>query len=68
PIRDDSFLLLVNAHHEDETFHLPVRRFGDCWEVEMATSADAEVGAHHDAHTEVAVESRSMLLLRRVAE
>ena len=29
PIVDDSFLLLFNAHHEDCTFTLPRRRFGD---------------------------------------
>ena len=28
-IRDDSFLLLFNAHSEDVTFTLPARRFGD---------------------------------------
>ena len=28
-VEDDSFLLLFNAHHEDVTFTLPTRRFGD---------------------------------------
>src|SRR3954454_16245842 len=28
-IEDDSFILLVNGHHEDVDFRLPVRRFGN---------------------------------------
>jgi glycogen operon protein len=67
-IEDDSFLILVNAHHDDATFRLPVRRFGGCWEVEIATSAEVEEGARFDAHTEVEVQSRSMLVLRRVVD
>ena len=66
-IADDSFLLLVNAHHEDETFKLPVSRFGDGWEVAVATSADIEPAARFDAQAELLVQSRSMLVLRRVA-
>jgi isoamylase len=67
-ITDDSFLILVNAHHEDETFRLPVRRFGGCWAVEIATSADFDEGARFDAHTEVPIQSRSMTVLRRVVD
>ncbi len=67
-IRDDSFLLLVNAHHEDVEFTLPVRRFGGCWELELGTAADAEPGARHEAHTQVPVIARSMMLLKRVAD
>jgi glycogen operon protein len=65
PIRDDSFLLLVNAHHEDTAFRLPVRRFGECWEVEIATCHEIEPGTRFEAHAEVPVMSRSMQLLRR---
>ena len=65
PIRDDSFLLLVNAHHEDATFRCRCRRFGDCWEVVVATDAGVEVGARHEARTEVSVIARSMQLLCR---
>ena len=64
PVRDDSFLILFNAHFEDVTFRLPARRFGTHWEVELSTGrfdagrlvpgADAVVG------------DRSLALLRRV--
>src|SRR5581483_5152029 len=63
PVRDDSFLILFNAHFEDVTFRLPARRFGTHWEVEPSTGrfdagrlvpgADAVVG------------DRSLALLRR---
>ena len=38
PIADDSFLLLLNAHHEDIVFTLPPRRFGPRWTVELSTA------------------------------
>ncbi len=38
PIADDSFLLLLNAHHEDIAFTLPPRRFGPRWTVELSTA------------------------------
>jgi glycogen operon protein len=67
-IEDDSFLLLVNGFHEDVQFRLPVRRFGGCWEVEIVTGALVGRGDRFDHGTEVAVESRSMVVLRRVVE
>ncbi len=67
-IEDDSFLLLVNAHREDETFKLPIRRFGGGWEVEVSTSQEQQQSARFDANAELAVQSRSILVLRRVVE
>ncbi len=67
-IRDDSFLLLVNAHYEDVPFTLPVRRFGHEWAVEVHTSEELEREQRFGAHTQIDVQSRSMLVLRRVAE
>ena len=43
--RDDSFLLLFNAHHEPITFTLPTRRFGVRWQVELATASAGRAGA-----------------------
>jgi len=68
-IEDDSFLVLVNAHHEDRTFMLPRRRFGAQWALELST-ADPEAAAGSatfGARTEVEVIARSLLILRRVA-
>jgi isoamylase len=63
-VRDDSFLILFNAHFEQIPFRLPARRFGTRWEVEFATgSVEAErlvPGA------DVTIESRSLAVLRRV--
>ena len=67
PVRDDSFLVLFNAHHEPVTFRLPTRRFGVRWQLELST---AEPHLERDARQwvpreELAVESRSILVLRR---
>src|SRR6185503_389560 len=63
PVRDDSFLLLFNAHFEDVAFRLPARRFGTRWEVELTTGAlDA---TRLTPGGTVTVESRSVAVLRR---
>jgi len=68
-IRDDSFMLLFNAHSEDRVFLLPRRRFGTQWALELSTAdPDAEPGSIlFGARTEVTVISRSTLILKRVA-
>ncbi len=63
-VRDDSFLLLFNAHFEDISFRLPARRFGTRWTVELSTgSCQAERFA---PGSDVVVQSRSVAVLRRV--
>jgi glycogen operon protein len=63
-VRDDSFLLLFNAHFEDMSFRLPARRFGTRWAVELATgSCHAE---RFVPGSDVAVEARSVAVLKRV--
>ena len=37
-LRDDSYLLLFNGHHEDVTFTLPAARFGARWALELSTA------------------------------
>jgi glycogen operon protein len=62
-LRDESFLLLFNAHFEEITFRLPARRFGTRWQLELATG---NVGADVLAPgRDVVVESRSVVVLRR---
>jgi glycogen operon protein len=66
-VEDDSYLLLFNAHHEDVSFTLPTRRFGDRWELEL-TTADPETERGllvAPARTEVPVIARSVMLLKR---
>jgi isoamylase len=66
-VEDDSFLLLLNAHHEPVVFTLPPRRFGARWAVELATAEPErrDESPTAAARDELAVESRSLLLLRR---
>jgi glycogen operon protein len=64
-IVDDSFLLLFNAYGEPITFTLPTRRFGPRWQVEVATGEGAPDGIVPQ-RTQVAVDGRSLVLLRRV--
>jgi glycogen operon protein len=67
-MRDDSFMLLFNAHYEPITFHLPTRRFGLRWAVELST-ADAHFGGAGPTvapREPIEVEPRSIVILRRV--
>ena len=66
-LRDDSFLLLFNAHHEPVTFRLPTRRFGTRWTLELSTlEPELEEGARTwGPREEISIESRSILVLRR---
>jgi glycogen operon protein len=68
-IEDDSFLLLINAHHEDRTFMLPRRRFGAQWALELSTAdPQAKAGSvNFGARTEVEVMARSFMILKQVA-
>jgi glycogen operon protein len=67
PIVDDSFLLLFNAHHEDVTFSLPSRRYGERWTLELSTAephrpaGDWSAGARQEVHCRC----RSVTVLRR---
>jgi len=66
-ILDESFLLLFNAHHEDVTFTLPNRRFGEQWALVLSTTdPDAEPNSVEvEALEDLVVGSRSLVLLRR---
>ena len=61
-ILDESFLLLFNAHHEDVTFTLPNRRFGERWALVLSTT-DPEPEPNTvevDALEDIVVGSRSL--------
>ncbi|MDX6598553.1 MAG: isoamylase [Gaiellales bacterium] len=68
PIVDRSFLLLLNAHHEDIVFSLPPRRFGTRWQVELSTAYPDASPALLTARGAAHVPARSMLLLREPDE
>ncbi|HEX3808048.1 MAG TPA: glycogen debranching protein GlgX, partial [Gaiellaceae bacterium] len=64
-VRDDSFLLLFNAHFEQISFRLPARRFGTRWELELATGAVD--GERLVPGADVTIERRSVAVFRRAA-
>jgi glycogen operon protein len=64
PIVDRSFVLLLNAHHEDIVFTLPPRRFGPRWQVELSTANPDAPPTLLTARGAAHVPARSMLLLR----
>jgi glycogen operon protein len=67
PVKDDSFLLLFNAHYEPLTFTLPPDDFGESWEVELDTAApSAEVERPLKPGDELDVDARSLIVLRRL--
>jgi isoamylase len=65
-VRDDSFLLLCNAHSESVTFRIP--DFGERWEVVLDTATAAPPAREPvKSGEEVAVIDRGLLLLRRLS-
>ena len=67
-IIDDSFLLLINAHHDDVTFTLPARRWGQKWAIELST-ADPQAAAGSQtwvARSRFETLARSVTVFKRI--
>jgi isoamylase len=65
-VRDDSFLLLFNAHHEPLTFTLPLASFGRTWHVVIDTDAGLDPDSRIlSAGESVELPDRSMWVLSR---
>jgi isoamylase len=63
PVRDDSFLLLFNAHHEPLGFTMPPESFGKTWKVVVDTKTDAVgTGPSIAAGEAIEVEGRSVVV------
>jgi isoamylase len=62
-VRDDTFLMLFNAHFEDIAFRLPARRFGTRWDLVLSTGRCESERFAPGADAEV--ESRSIAVFRR---
>jgi isoamylase len=63
PLLDDTFLVLLNAHHEPRPFTLPAHKRGVRWQLVFDTGSEKEVvllraGAQYD------LEARSLAVLR----
>ena len=68
-IRDDSFLLLFNAHDEERSLVLPWPRFGAQWDFELSTADPAaEAGSSRfEARSPIPMPARSAIVLKRIA-
>ncbi|HEV2376709.1 MAG TPA: glycogen debranching protein GlgX [Streptosporangiaceae bacterium] len=71
-VRDDSFLILLNAYHEPLEFTLPTQDFGEKWRLvldtalgEGAAADGAGDGATHRAGDDLVLDGHSMVVLRR---
>ncbi len=67
-VRDDSFLLLFNAHYEPVDFTIPDEEYGEAWEIAVSTArplAHDIDDAGVKASDTVEVDARSILVLRR---
>jgi isoamylase len=64
-VRDQSFLLLFNAHREPVTFALPGRRFGDAWDALIDTaSTPGDTTISYQVTSSVTLAGRSIMILR----
>ena len=67
-VLDDDFLILFNADHEKQAFHLPGEEWGERWLIEVDTGADTISPGWHDAGDELTAEPRSVVVLRSPRE
>jgi glycogen operon protein len=66
PEPDDTFLVILNGHHEPMRYSMPSERFGALWSVLVDTSApDTRRGETFKAGEACPVAARSLLLLVR---
>jgi glycogen operon protein len=64
PIEGETFLLLLNAHHEPIPFQLPVTRATHVWETVFDTAADKQEAACIEGGQEYKLRERSLAVLR----
>jgi glycogen operon protein len=64
-LRDENFLVLLNAHHEDVGFTLPALRAGSRWTAWMDTSREGGLRSleTYDGGTPYPLQARSMVVL-----
>jgi isoamylase len=67
PVKDENFLVMMNAHHEEIPFLLPTAASGMLWIVLLDTSCQIEGGGNvqYDAGTTYPLQARSLALLVR---
>ena len=64
----DTLLVLMNAHHEDLEFVLPLSEWGEKWGLLVDTrSADVSLGeVEVEAHKSYTVMGRSLVVMKRL--
>jgi isoamylase len=73
PVKDDSYYVMFNSHHEALDFTLPEKKWGERWAVVVNTAAeqdalhDEESGEAFAAGGSLPVQPWSLVLLRRIA-
>jgi glycogen operon protein len=72
PVRDESFYVMFNAHHEPLAFRLPEGKWGRKWALLLNTAEDTDhmseeenLGPVLEAGAEMQVEPWSLVLLKR---
>jgi isoamylase len=68
PIEDDSFLILINAHHEGVEFKVPEQPNGNPWKFVMRTENVEDPFAEMKLEEKLIVGGRSMVVLSDGAE
>jgi len=65
PVKDESFLVLMNAHHETIPFVLPALAQGEVWLALVDTSCEpnGNPGCRHDSGGNYSLEARSLAVL-----
>ena len=65
PVKDETFLVLMNAHHEAIPFVLPALPPGGSWVALIDTSCEplGNPGCRHDAEATYSLEARSLVVL-----
>jgi glycogen operon protein len=61
----DSFVLLLNPHHEPVEFTLPSRRFGPGWVLELSTEEPDRAPVSYPPRGRVTLVGRSLVVLRQ---
>ena len=67
-VLDDDFLVVFNADHQEDSFVLPGKEWGEHWAAEIDTGVDIVDTEWHPAGSELKVQPRSLIVLRSPRE
>ncbi|MFL6166891.1 MAG: glycogen debranching protein GlgX, partial [Ornithinibacter sp.] len=67
-VLDDDFLVVFNADHQEDSFVLPGKEWGEHWVAEIDTGVEIVDTEWHQAGSELKVQPRSLIVLRSPRE